>query len=175
MMDTENITKMLIDKGIKFELIEHKPVYTIEDMLELDLDKKGTIIMFQLLLHKKAPTQKNRLLSNETGREHYLFILKNDRMVSVKELQKLIGSTNLSFASEERLKKHLGLEKGAVTPFGVFNDKEKHVVVYFDSALENAASIGFHPNVNTATLYISFKDIYKLLLDNCTDVRIIKL
>lgn len=47
-------------------------------------------------------------------------------MISIKivEKKKYYGCTALSFASEERLAKHLQLTKGAVTPLGVINDAD---------------------------------------------------
>lgn len=84
-------------------------------------------------------------------------------MVDLKNLSDQIGSTNLSFASEERLYKYLKLTPGSVGFFGLINDTEKHVEVLLDKALTASNIISFHPNVNTATISISYSDFEKFL------------
>ncbi len=54
--------------------------------------------------------------------------------------------------------RYLGLETGAVSPFGLINDRQKEVRVVVDQDLKNAERINFHPNVNTATVGIDFTD-----------------
>jgi Ala-tRNA(Pro) deacylase len=59
--------------------------------------------------------------------------------------------------------RYLGLETGAVSAFGLINDKENHVKVVIDEDLKKAAAVNFHPNVNTATAGISFPDFERFL------------
>ena len=49
---------------------------------------------------------------------------------------------------------HLGLTAGSVSPFGLINDREKRVQVAIDLDLKDVPRIGFHPNVNTATIVL---------------------
>lgn len=80
----------------------------------------------------------------------------------MKTLRDRIQSRRLSFASEEDLKKYLGLEKGAVTPLGIFNNIEKNVIVVFDSDI--SGEIGIHPLVNTCSIFLEIhilKDLIK--------------
>jgi Ala-tRNA(Pro) deacylase len=69
----------------------------------------------------------------------------------------------LSFASEERLMKYLGLTPGSVTPFGLLNDEERKVTVLIDEDLKNSRHICLHPNVNTASVSILYDDFEKFL------------
>jgi Ala-tRNA(Pro) deacylase len=69
----------------------------------------------------------------------------------------------LSFASAERLAARLGLTPGAVSPFGLINDREKTVRVVLDERLRAATRVGFHPNVNTATVVLAFADFERFL------------
>jgi Ala-tRNA(Pro) deacylase len=45
----------------------------------------------------------------------------------------------------------------------LINDREHHVRVFLDRDLKTAERISFHPNVNTATLTVSFADFERLL------------
>ena len=86
-----------------------------------------------------------------------------DEEADLKSIKSQINSTALSFASEERLEKHLGLSKGAVTPLGIINDDEHLVNIVLDEDLKNEEILGVHPNVNTSTVFISYNDLIKFI------------
>ncbi len=69
----------------------------------------------------------------------------------------------LSFASQERMEKYLGLIPGSVSPFGLINDKENHVHLFLDENLKNFPSLSFHPNDCTGTVVISQENFKKYL------------
>ena len=83
--------------------------------------------------------------------------------MDLKALTSRLGEDRLSFASPERMMRYLGLEPGAVSPFGLINDRENAVVVVIDQDLKEASHVNFHPNVNTATVGITFADFEKFL------------
>lgn len=151
MDDKEKQVYSILDKlDIPYTIYEHVPVFTIEEAMELDISTS-------------AEHCKNLFVRNRKGDEHFLVILDERKKVDLKEMAKCINSTSLSFASEERLLKFLGLTPGSVTPFGLINDVKKHVTVLIDKDLDQAKNICFHPNVNTATIEISFEDFNKYL------------
>jgi len=102
-------------------------------------------------------------LKNSNGKKHYLVVLKGDKKANLKSIKSQINSTALSFASEERLEKHLGLSKGSVTPLGIINDEEHLVNIVLDEDLKKEEIIGVHPNVNTSTVFISYNDLIKFI------------
>ena len=57
----------------------------------------------------------------------------------------------------------LGVEPGAVTPFGVFNDTDRRVTVVLDAAMMRHATLNYHPLVNTMTTSIARDDLMKFL------------
>jgi Ala-tRNA(Pro) deacylase len=75
--------------------------------------------------------------------------------LNIHDLEKRLKQGKLSFSSDKRLKKYLGLEPGSVSPFGLINDTEKHVHLFIDEKLMDYQKLAFHPNINTATLVIS--------------------
>lgn len=146
----EKVLKKLDELNIHYKLIDHPAVYTIDTMDELHLNKNGHIV-------------KNLFLKNSNGKKHYLVVLKGDKKADLKSIKSQINSTALSFASEERLEKYLGLSKGAVTPLGIINDEEHLVNIVLDEDLKNEEILGVHPNVNTSTVFISYNDLIKFI------------
>lgn len=149
-VDEQKLYDILNLLKIKYNRYEHKAIYTIEESNELDI---------------RIPGQhcKNLFLRNRKGNTHYLVILYEANQVDLKFIAKQIESTNLSFASEKRLFKYLGLKPGSVSPFGLINDMERAVVVLIDKNLVSSNIINFHPNVNTATIGISYIDLEKFI------------
>ena len=150
-MDTkEKVLKKLNELGIEYKIVNHPPVYTIEEVTNLNLENQDDIV-------------KNLFLKNSNGKTHYLVVLKHEKKVDLKSLKTQLNSSSLSFASEERLIKHLNLIKGAVTPLGIINDKNHDVKVVLDNDLKQQNLIGVHPNVNTATVWITYADLEKFI------------
>jgi Ala-tRNA(Pro) deacylase len=146
----KKVYDVLNDLGISYDRYGHPPVYTVEEA-----EKQWTDII--------GAHCKNLFLRNKKGNRHYLVILEASKVADLKSLNKLLGEDRLSFASEKRLMKYLALETGAVSVFGLINDGENHVKVVIDEDLRNAEAVNFHPNVNTATVGISFPDFEKFL------------
>ena len=146
----ERVYAALDELGISYIRHEHSPVYTVEEA-----EKQWTTII--------GAHCKNLFLRNKKGNRHYLVILEASKVADLKSLNKLLGEDRLSFASEKRLMKYLGLETGAVSVFGLINDKENHVKVVIDDDLKKTEAVNFHPNVNTATVGISFPDFEKFV------------
>ena len=142
---------------IKYEVVEHEPVYTMEDMDRLGLTKKGTLC-------------KNLFLRDSKGKRHFLVTADENTKVDLKELRKKLGGGNLSFASEERLVKYEGLQQGSVTPFGLMNDTDHAVEFFIDKSLSKCKSLGIHPLENTATVFLSYTDLDKFLWNLDVDV-----
>ena len=148
--------------NIKYEVVDHEPVHTMEDMDRLGLPAKGTLC-------------KNLFLRDAKGKRHFLVTCDEKKKVDIKALARQIGASGLSFASEDRLEKYLKLQQGSVTPFGLMNDEYKAVEFFIDKDLTRCKSLGIHPLTNTATVFLSYKDLDKFLWDLDVDVMQIKL
>lgn len=161
-LDKEKVYKTLDEKGINYEVVEHEAVFTIEEMDKLDITSKGNVV-------------KNLFVRNAKGNEHYLIVLGKDKKANLSNVQEQLGCTKLSFGSDERLMKHLKLTKGAVSPFGILNNEDHKVVVVFDKDLMGMKRLGIHPNDNTATVFIDFDDLKKLLESEGSKIKYIKI
>jgi Ala-tRNA(Pro) deacylase len=135
---------------IRYSVFEHPPVYTIEEMDSLGIFSDVYIC-------------KNLFVRNDKGNKHYLITIRKDKQANLKEISSRISESRLSFASEERLQKYLGLKKGEVTPLGIINDTEHSVILILDKDLVGETKLGVHPNDNTATVVLSFDDLIKYI------------
>ncbi len=136
--------------GIPFEVYEHPPLDTIEIALKYwkDID---------------AMHCKNLFFRNHKGNRHYLVIIKDTTPFNLRSLEKKLRQGKLTFGSEKRLMKYLGVKPGSVSPFGLINDAEHHVYLFLDQQLKTADKISFHPNDNTASLVLLYNDFMKYL------------
>ncbi|MCH7658188.1 MAG: prolyl-tRNA synthetase associated domain-containing protein [Bacteroidetes bacterium] len=146
----KEIYEVLDDLDIKYEYYEHPPAPTIDEARKYWRNIEATHC-------------KNIFFRNHKGNRHYLVILDSGQQLDIHDMEKRLKQGKLSFASPRRLKKYLGLEQGSVSPFGLINDNENHVHLFIDRNLQKAHTISFHPNVNTASLVIYYKDFIRFL------------
>ena len=118
---------------------------------------------------------KNLFLRNKKGDRHYLVIVEISKRVDLKDLVKIVGDDRLSFGSPDRLMAHLGLTPGSVSPFGLINDAVGSVRVLVDRDLKGADRLIFHPNINTASVVVSWADLERFLATRTNPVRVISL
>ncbi len=135
---------------IDYEVFEHPPLDTIEIALEYwkDID---------------AMHCKNLFFRNHKGNKHFLVIIKDTTPFNIKSLEQKLKQGKISFGSEKRLMKFLGVKPGSVSPFGLLNDEDHHVRVFMDEQLKTSEKISFHPNDNTASLVLKFSDFIKYI------------
>ena len=144
------VCRKLQELGVDFTLVDHAAVYTIEEMEALHLEEKGEI-------------PKNLFLRDAKGKRHILVSLKKEKRVNLKELGAKLGARGLTFASLDRLQHYMGIERGAVTPLGIFNDDDLAVEVVFDRDLLQSEWLGVHPNTNMATLWLRTNDLLQAI------------
>ncbi len=155
------ILDLLRQNRISCRICRHPAVHTIGEMNEADIPDRELI-------------PKNLFLRDDRKRGYYLVTVRNDRKIDLKQLRTAIGSRPLSFASEKDLQEILGLAKGAVTPFGLLNDRDRKVSFYLDSFFASK-EIGIHPNDNTMTVFLRTEDLLSILRDHCNSISFIGL
>jgi len=142
--------------GIAFVKHDHPPVFTCEEELRY-VPESG------------AARTKNLFMRDRRGRRHLLLVTLCSKTVSIADFAETAGADRLSFASPERLMKHLGVEPGSVTLLGLVNDTAHAVEVYIDADVWSAPSIHAHPLRNDATFVLSHDDVVRFL--EATDHR----
>ena len=84
-------------------------------------------------------------------------------------------SFDVARCTVERLMAELGLTPGSVSPFGLINDADGSVRVLVDRDLKGADRLIFHPNINTASVVVSWADLERFLAARRNSVRVISL
>lgn len=116
---------------------------------------------------------KNLFFRNHKGNQHYLVCFHCDHDMDIHDLEHRLKARlqaqgqpspgKLSFASPERMMRYLGLEPGSVSPFGLINDTEHHVILFLDETLLQAETLSFHPNDCRGTVVIRREDFERYL------------
>ena len=148
--------------GITYDRHEHPAVFTAEDASKFWDPIPGTQC-------------KNLFLRNKKGDRHYLVVVEISKRVDLKDLVTVVGDDRLSFGSPERLLAALGVTPGSVSPFGLLNDGAGSVRVLLDEDLRGAERLIFHPNINTASVVVSWADLERFLATRQNSVRIVSL
>jgi Ala-tRNA(Pro) deacylase len=146
----QGVYNVLATLKIPFHYIEHPPVPTVEEAEKYWADVD-------------AAHCKNLFFRNHKGSRHYLVIFYYKKLLNIRDLEQRLKQGKLSFASAERMHRFLGLAPGSVSPFGLIHDTGNHVHLFIDSRLKNFNRISFHPNLNTASLIVSFDDFLRYL------------
>ncbi len=140
---------LLAELGISARTVSHPPVFTVEESKALRGALPGGHV-------------KNLFLRDKKGIP-WLVVAEEDRRIDLKALAERLGAGKVSFASPERLMRHLGVLPGSVTPFGLINDKAVEVRVVIDRGLMAHDPINVHPLTNDRTTAISAPDLLRFI------------
>ncbi len=146
---SEKLFEFFDAHDIAYDRVDHEAVLTADDSMQAVGDMNGV-------------PAKNLFVRNKKARRHILISFSPEKTIDLKAFKKMIDcASNLSIASDERLKKYLGIETGAVSLLAVFNDPDDIVEVYIDKDVWKADFIRSHPLENTLTVTISKHDMEK--------------
>ena len=152
-VSSDELLGILDNLNIKFDLYNHKPLFTVEDTMKL------TKINF---LNDQETGQIKNLYLRDKKKNNYLFVCEQNKIVNLHVLKDKLNSSRLSFGSDERLFEFLGVYTGAVSPFCMINGK-KNVQLIFEIELQNFDNLILHPFVCDRSIKISLHDIKKFL------------
>lgn len=162
-MNKQEIYDFLKSKNIWHEITEHKAVFNMEELNNIDLP------------YPEADG-KNLFVRDDKKRNYYLIAVKGNKKVNLKEFKEKNNTHTLSFASENDLMSIMNLTPGSVTPLGLLNDKDLKVTFYLDKEfLNDKALIGVHPNDNTATVWLKVNDLIDIIKEHGNQVNIVEL
>jgi len=156
-----DIYEFLDANNVSYERYDHPAVFTVEESKILSPELNGA-------------STKNLFLRDKKGIRHFLVTVLEDKKVDLKALSSALDSSRLSFASPERLKKHLGIDPGSVSLLALVKDSENNVEVFIDQEIWEDEAILCHPLVNTSTLVVPRKDMKLFLEKTGHGVRLIQ-
>ena len=145
----DDLFAFLDKRGIAHPTITHPPVFTVEEAKRL----RGAII---------GGHTKNLFLKDKRGAVFLVTALEH-AVIDLKTLHHRLGAARFSFGPADLLRELMGVEPGAVTPFGVINDPGARVTVVLDAAMMAHDPLNFHPLVNTMTTSIRRDDLVAFL------------
>ena len=150
--DVENrVYESLARLDIPFTRVDHEAAFTMEDCAAISEALEVHIC-------------KNLLLTPRNRSAFYLLCLPADKPFSTKDFSKLIGSSRLSFATEEDLVALLGCHAGSASILGLMNDTEHRVTLAIDRAVAGDEWFGCHPCKNTSSLRLKTRDVLEKFL-----------
>lgn len=135
--------------NILYDVVYHPAVFTTEEADKYVEGMDGVL-------------SKTLFMAGRKNRNYYLFIMDDSKRLDIKKMSELVDD-KLHFGSEEDLMNKMGLMPGSVSLFGLLNNTDHDINVYIDKEITSEKIITFHPNENTATLFISMDDMYKFL------------
>jgi Ala-tRNA(Pro) deacylase len=149
MLSPQQLFARLEQLGIAERTVEHPPVFTVEEAKALRGNLPGHHIKNLFLRNKKE--------------EMWLVVALEDRAIDLKRLGEVLGAGRLSFGSALRLKRHLGVEPGSVTPLALINDESRSVQLVLDRGLVDGHGepVNVHPLVNTMTTAMASADLLR--------------
>lgn len=158
----EKVFEQLDQTGLAYRVIDHPAVFHVGD-------EPPELANF--------PMTKNLLLKDRLTGQVYMVVMEGEKRLNIATLATQLSSTKnrLQFVKFDEVEATVGVPPGHVSIFNLLNDEASAVRIVFDKALLGKAEIGFHPNVNTATVAMKPADVISFLAAHGHDPQIIKL
>lgn len=155
----QRVYDLLDELNIPYERVDHDAAY--------DMGACGVIS--QVL---GVRIRKNLLLTPRNRSAFYLLAMPDDLPFRTADFSKIIGSSRLSFATEEDLRDLLGVQIGSASVLGLMNDTEHRVTLAMERRVADAEWFGCHPCRNTSSLRLKTSDLLHVFLPHigCTPV-----
>lgn len=162
-MNKQQIYEFLKAKNIWYEITEHKAVYNMQELEDMELPYKDV-------------DGKNIFVRDDKKKNYYLITIKGNKKINLKDFKEKYNTRTLTFTSENDLMSIMNLIPGSVTPLGLLNDKESKVQFFIDKEfMTDSHIIGVHPNENTATVWLKVEDFIDIIKEHGNQVNVIEL
>ena len=146
----QQVANKLQELGITFDVVEHPPVFTTE---QADSYIEGM----------EGVRTKSMFLTNRKKTQYYLLIMDDKKRLDMDDFKVQVGANRIRMASADSLAEKMNLSAGTVSPFGLLNNAEKDIQVYFDKDILSEEIMTFHPNTNEKTIFIKIQDLFRFL------------
>ena len=146
----QQVAKKLQELGITYDVVEHPPAFTTE---QADSYIEGL----------EGVRTKSMFLTNKKKTQYYLLIMDDQKSLDMDDFKEQVGANRIRMASAESLAEKMQLPAGTVSPFGLLNNEEKDILIYFDQDIVSEEIMTFHPNTNEKTIFIKTKDLFRFL------------
>lgn len=154
-----NVVDALIALGISYRLFEHEPVYTMEEANEVcgNLPEQGVKVLFAKIYKTKSDFN------------FCLIVWTGNKKVDFGQIEKLFGAKKVKLASPEEVKSQLGIEIGALSPFGYNFDYP----VVLDKDLLNQSDLFINPGLHDKTIGLRASDLQTIVTSSATVLHLL--
>ncbi len=146
----QQVANKLQELGITFDVVEHPPAFTTE---QADSYIEGL----------EGVRTKSMFLTNKKKTQYYLLVMDDHKSLDMDDFKEQVGANRIRMASLDSLAEKMNLPAGTVSPFGLLNNEEKDIQVYFDKDILSEEIMTFHPNTNEKTIFIKTQDLFRFL------------
>ncbi|WP_127520668.1 YbaK/EbsC family protein [Mesorhizobium sp. Z1-4] len=161
-LNRDDLLDYLAGLGIETKTYDHPPLFTVRQSEALRGDIPGG--------HTK-----NLFLKDKKG-SYFLLTVGEHAEIDLKTVHTKIGASGrVSFGKAEKLEELLGVVPGAVTIFGLVNDKAGQVKAFLDAGLMEHDVINAHPLTNEATTAIGRDDLVRFIEATGHEAAVLKL
>lgn len=134
----QTVIDSLIAQSIAHSVMEHQPVYTMQEAQEVcgNLPEEGVKVLFA------------RAYTSKKSYSHILIVWTGNKQVDFEQIAQNLGVKKVKLANPEEVNEQLGVEIGALSPFGYSGSYP----VILDSDLLNQNEVYINPGVHNKTI-----------------------
>ena len=147
-MKQQTVIEFLKRHKFDYRVVEHRAVFTVEESAGV--------------LEEKVPT-KCLLLKDIKSAKEFMVVMRGAKRLDMKLLAERLQAKKLQFVKPERVEELAGVKPGSVSVFGLLHEGAVGLTVVLDSVLFEEPELGFHPNVNTATVFMKTADVLRAI------------
>lgn len=150
MSDRDKLFEIFDKLDIKYDMLEHPAAESTE---EADRYIEG----------KEGARTKNLFMANRKDRQYYLIVMDDQKMISMKDYNKLLDEKGMHFVEPEKILKILDQEVGIISVFGLINTNQDIKVIFDKDMIDENEIMTFHPDDNTKTVFLKNEDVFKFV------------
>ena len=145
------IKKLLESNGMKYDILEHAPVYTSEQAAKA----RGVDLMSGV---------KALVLKTDKG-SFVMALVSGDKKVDLKRLAKILGKKKLNLARPSEVLKTTGCTVGSVHPFGNITGLQ----TYMDRQILKNKKVEFSAGLHTISMAMDTQDLLSVIKPEIAD------
>lgn len=144
----EAVYTFLDQLAVSYRVEEHEAVFTVAES--------------SVKLPEKVPV-KTLLVTDDKKERVWMIAMRGLNRLDMKQLAREVGAKKLQFVKPEKVFDIVGVHPGSVSIFGLLHPGSKNIEVIFDESLLSEKELGFHPNDNTATVFLVPQDVLRVV------------
>ncbi len=153
----KNVQNLLKEKSISHEVLEHEPVFTMQQAAEVCEHSPEQGVKTLLI----------KLYQTKRQFEYWLVVWQGDEMIPLNVITKQLSYKKWKLVQPEEVLAELSIEIGALAPLGY----ERQYPVIFDQQLLEQKQVFINAGVHNRTIRLSPIDMFRVLQDVSIQVQ----